>query len=107
MKWIISNEKRPDKEGLYYAEDSNGFKCMVRFREGNWMSNSGHPVDKWLDESGLSFTVSDLILVWAKAQEITYDNISYDKEEEYIEQDYSMIEKERNDWFKKQFNIEL
>lgn len=60
MKWIINNERRPEKEGLYYAEDSTGNKMMARFREGHWRINTSHPVAKWLDEAMLSFTFEDM-----------------------------------------------
>lgn len=78
MNWIINNERCPEKEGMYYTEDSVGTKNITRFRHGCWQSQTGHPVAKWLDEKNPSFNLNDLILVWAKAQEITIENTGYD-----------------------------
>lgn len=62
---------------------------------------------EWLDESEPSFTISDIIFVWAKAQEITIENTSYDKIDGCIEVDYSYIEKERNEFFETRFGIDI
>ena len=50
MKWVVSNEIRPLKDGFYYTTDSVGNKTMVHFYNDHWHSLTGHPVIKWLDE---------------------------------------------------------
>lgn len=64
MQIVINNERRPTKEGLYFTIDTVGAKYITRFRDGNWQSQTGHPVEKWLDDSESSFTLLDMERVW-------------------------------------------
>ena len=51
MKWIISNHRRPDSDGFYFTEDSEGARSATHFDNGTWRSDTGHPVAKWIDET--------------------------------------------------------
>lgn len=59
------------------------------------------------EEVERTFTIEDIKLVWDKAQKITIENTSYDKIDGGIEPDYSYIEKEKYEFFKKQFGIDI
>lgn len=107
MKWVYSAERLPRhgvstlvelRTGRYVKMEFNG--CVSK----DWWEIN---IIRWLDESEPTFTISDLILAWAKAQEITIENTSYDVNSESVDPDYSYIEKERNDFFKKQFSVDI
>ena len=108
MKWIKCKDRLP----------KNGFSVAFRLRKdiplnvGKSTSiqaylDGGWDEIEWLDEESPSFSISDIILVWAKAQEVTIENTSFDLLNDSIDPDYSYIEKERNEFFIKQFGIDL
>lgn len=113
MKWINCADNCPDviHENIIIRNAKtkgiieNGYfrSYANKSKNAEWALNNF----EWLDESELSFSISDIILTWAKAQGITIENTSYDRAEGVIDPDYSYIEKERNEFFKKQFNIDL
>lgn len=50
MKWINSNERNPESDGMQYTQDSSGGRSLTYFVDGHWHSETGHPVMLWLDE---------------------------------------------------------
>lgn len=60
MQIVINNERPPSKEGLYFTIDTAGTHYITRFREGSWQSQTGHPVEKWIDPEMPSFTIEDM-----------------------------------------------
>lgn len=52
--WVVSNFRRPDKDGFYHTEDSVGEKSVTHFYDNHWHSLTGHPVVKWLDETHIT-----------------------------------------------------
>jgi hypothetical protein len=93
--WIISNDKRPNKDGLYYTEDSVGNKFQSHFTRGHWISSSGHPISKWLYEEGISFTLDDMKKAYEAGE---YDGEQFFK---YMRSD------EFKDFIKEEYNITL
>lgn len=111
MKWVNYSERRPPNEKRWYVFRQAG---NTRSADSHWPQIMGNVSDylklpehkiEWLDEETPSFSQSDLILVWAKAQESTIENTYYDRLDECKDIDYSCIEKERNEFFEKQFNF--
>ena len=51
MKWIISNERTPNCNDLYFTEDSEGARGVTEFNNNTWYSQTGHPIAKWVDEA--------------------------------------------------------
>lgn len=108
MAWIKATDKYPEDWQLCRIVGTNKkFPAMFATHVIADFAGKTYRKDQieWLDESEHSFTISDIILVWAKAQEVTIENTSYDKIDGGIDPDYSFIEKERNEFFKKQFGI--
>lgn len=69
MQIVINNKRRPSKEGLYFTEDTAGTKYITRFRDGNWQSQTGHPVEKWIDNNEPSFTIEDMLEAYAEGRD--------------------------------------
>lgn len=70
MQIVINNVRRPAKEGLYFTEDTAGIKDITRFRDGNWRSQTGHPVEKWIDNNEPSFTLKDMREAWGHGHSV-------------------------------------
>lgn len=109
--WVKTSDRLPSEDGSYFVIGKMG-RGSISFSDGVWNKYNPHfqvfvEVLEWLDESEPTFTISDLILAWTKAQEITIENTSYDVNAESVDPDYSYIEKERNDFFKKQFSVDI
>ena len=70
MKWVVSNEIRPLKDGFYYTTDSVGNKTMVHFYNDHWHSLTGHPVVKWLDEQSPCLLEKELAAEQQRSKEL-------------------------------------
>jgi hypothetical protein len=72
MKLIINNERRPNKDGIYYTENSMGEKCTAEFIGGHWYPVTAHPIAKWLDEESNDpvFSLEDMKLCWIMCDEL-------------------------------------
>lgn len=94
-------------QGRFFYHSGKYFFDYVKMNGSGTLMPEMFDRIEWLDASAETYNLSDLILVWHKAQEATYNNTSYVKEEEANELDYSYVEKERNQFFRNQFNITL
>jgi hypothetical protein len=109
MKWVAINEGVPkhgksalveNRSGQYYKMEFSG---MVGT---DWYERN---LIRWLDEESNDpvFSLEDMKHSWIKSHQVTYENTSYDKIGDCLEADYSYIEKERDEWFNKKYNVEL
>lgn len=116
MKWI--KNKLPANAGDYYCKckvDGTVKRLIVEFdKNGRWGEAPDHDyyedfeIIEWLAEDHEPvFTKDDLVKCWNKSHQVTYENTSFDRNANAIEADYSLIEKERDEFFKKKYNIDL
>jgi hypothetical protein len=96
MEWVINNERRPAKDGVYYAIDSNGEKLLADFRYNNWFSVTGHPIAKWMDEGYPSFNIEDMNKLFKYFNNQLYENegvcFSIDHFHAYMKENYPDIQ---------------
>ena len=99
MHIVINNERQPSKEGLYFTIDSVGTKYITRFRDGNWKSQTGHPVEKWIDPETPTFSIEDMKKCFSRASASAHKNC-YIKENEVLV-DWDKVNEEEIEYFKK------
>ena len=107
-KWINPVDNLPEIGKIVLVEMTGGDYLKKEYTglDGWWVRN----ILRWLDESKdntPSFSLKQMIACWDNSMSTTIENTSYDKIDGCIDPDYSFMQKEKIEYFKKQYNIDL
>lgn len=108
-KWVNPDNSLPEHGKSVLVQKAGGEYLKMEYNGSvsEWWKQY---ILRWLDESKdntPSFSLKQMIACWDNSMSTTIENTSYDKIDGCIDPDYSFMQKEKIEYFKKQYNIDL